>query len=115
MRRGEAMFLDFIKKMGLRSLLVALALPLTFVTGCGFSRGYAKLTTPPHESLPAVKVTTKCEDGVTHFYVENDELCEITMTFGLDISNLKGNVAFPYTTTFPAQKLTEAFTLMPTV
>jgi murein DD-endopeptidase MepM/ murein hydrolase activator NlpD len=52
---------------------------------------------------------------VTHFYVENKELCEITMTFGLDISNLNINVEFPYTATFPAHEVSEAFTLTPTV
>jgi len=109
------MILKFVEKVGARALSIAFTLPLTFVMGCGFSRGYAKLQPPPHDSLPAVKVTTKCEDGVTHFYVENDELCEITMTFGLDISNLKGNVEFPYTSTFGPGKLTEAFALTPTV
>jgi murein DD-endopeptidase MepM/ murein hydrolase activator NlpD len=116
MRTGKVMFSRFIENLGLRSCrFVLLAFPLSLLAGCGFSRGYAKLPLPPRESLPAVKVTTKCEDGVTRFYVENKELCEITMTFGLDVSNLKGNVEFPYTATFPAQKLTEAFALTPTV
>jgi murein DD-endopeptidase MepM/ murein hydrolase activator NlpD len=94
-----------------------LAFAVTSLVGCAFSRGYAKLppATPPHKSLLGVNVTTKCEGGVTHFYVENHELCEITMTFGLDISNLESTVPFPYTATFPAQKVTEAFALTPTV
>jgi murein DD-endopeptidase MepM/ murein hydrolase activator NlpD len=108
------MILNFFKKSVLRFCWCALAVLPTFLNGCGFSRGYAKLPPPPHQSLPAVTVTTKCEGGVTHFYVENKELCEITMTFGLDVSNLKGTVKFPYTATFPAQELTEAFSLTPT-
>ena len=95
----------------------ALALAVTSLFGCAFSRGNAKFPAaiPPHDSLPGVRVTTKSEGGVTHFYVENQELCEITMTFGLDVSNLESTVHFPYTATFPAQQVTEAFTLTPTV
>jgi murein DD-endopeptidase MepM/ murein hydrolase activator NlpD len=83
--------------------------------GCAFSRGSAKMPPLSPESLPAVKVTTKCEGGVTHFYVENKELCEVTMTFGLDISNLRGSVTFPYTATFSPGAMTEAFTLTPSL
>jgi murein DD-endopeptidase MepM/ murein hydrolase activator NlpD len=115
MRTGRAFSSKFVKKAGPQVICLLLALPLCFLMGCGFSRGYAKLPPPPQESLPAVKVATKCEGGVTHFYVENKELCEITMTFGLDLSNLRGNVEFPYTATFPAQKVTEAFALTPTL
>jgi len=92
-----------------------LAFGVTSLIGCAFSRGNAKLppVPPPHESLSGVKVTTTHEGGVTHFYVENDELCEITMTFGLDVSNLESTVRFPYTATFPAKGVTEAFALTP--
>lgn len=93
----------------------ALPLPLAFLMGCAFSRGSAKMPPLPPESLPAVKVTTTCEQGVTHFYVQNDELCEVTMTFGLDLSNLKANVSLPYTATFSPGATTEAFTLTPTI
>jgi murein DD-endopeptidase MepM/ murein hydrolase activator NlpD len=95
----------------------ALAFAVTSLFGCALSRGNAKFPPPPppHQSLPDVRVTAKSEGGVTHFYVENDELCEITMTFGLNVSNLQGSVRFPYTATFPAQGTTEAFTLTPTV
>jgi len=100
-----------------RLFSAALTVAISSLIGCAFSRGNAKLpaAVPPHESLPGVKVTTKYEGGVTHFYVENHELCEITMTFGLDLSNLESSVRFPYTATFPAQEVTEAFALTPTV
>lgn len=52
---------------------------------------------------------------MTHFYVQNKELCEVTMTFGLDVSNLKGSVNFPYTATFSPGATTEAFTLTPSM
>jgi murein DD-endopeptidase MepM/ murein hydrolase activator NlpD len=69
----------------------------------------------PPQSSPTVKVTTKCEEGITHFYVQNQELCEVTMTFGFDVSNLKSSVTFPYTATFSPGATTEAFTLTPNV
>lgn len=115
MRTCKLAITALIEKLGAGSCWLGLAFPLCLLAGCSFSRGYAKLPPPGRESLPAVKVTTKCEDGVTHFYVENKELCEITMTFGLDLSNMKGNVEFPFTATFPAQEVTEAFSLTPTV
>ncbi len=61
----------------------------------------------------AVTVTTRREGDVTHFYVDNREYCEITMTFELGRVNLKGAVGFPYTATFPARAMTEAFSLSP--
>lgn len=61
----------------------------------------------------AVKVTTEhAKGGITHFFVQNSELSEVTMTFDFATVNLKGDVTFPYTATFkPGQ--TEAFTLSP--
>lgn len=61
----------------------------------------------------AVKVTTSREGGLTHFYVENQEYCEVTMTFEMGLENLKADARFPFTTTFPARQTTEAFTLSP--
>lgn len=107
--------IPLIPRGNVRMRWTAFVLLPALLTGCSFSRGSAKVPSPPRESAPAVKVTTTREGGVTHFYVENEEFCEITMTFGLSLSNLKGNVAFPYTATFPAHETTEAFTLMPTV
>jgi murein DD-endopeptidase MepM/ murein hydrolase activator NlpD len=61
----------------------------------------------------AVRVTSKREEKVTHFYVENTEYCEITMTFEMGLVNLKGKMPFPYTAIFPARRVTEAFALEP--
>jgi len=60
-----------------------------------------------------IKVTTKKEGDVTRFYVENKELSEVTMTFEMGLVNLRGNVAFPYTATFPPKQMSEAFELTP--
>ncbi len=60
-----------------------------------------------------VKLTTRREGEVTHFYVENSEYCEITMTFDMSLTHLKGSVAFPYTATFAPRQKTEAFVLTP--
>jgi murein DD-endopeptidase MepM/ murein hydrolase activator NlpD len=60
----------------------------------------------------AVKIFTKREGEVTRFYVENQELSEVTMTFDFHVVNLKAEVPFPYTATFkPGESL--AFALSP--
>ena len=61
----------------------------------------------------AVKISTRREGAETHFYVENRERCEITMTFEMGLVNLKGSAPFPYTATFPPQQVTEAFRVSP--
>jgi murein DD-endopeptidase MepM/ murein hydrolase activator NlpD len=111
---AEAMILSVLVRRA-RPFWPALPLPLALLMGCAFSRGSAKMPPLPAQSLPAVKVTTRCEGGVTHFYVENKELCEVTMTFGLDLSNLKANVSLPYTATFSPGATIEAFTLTPAI
>jgi murein DD-endopeptidase MepM/ murein hydrolase activator NlpD len=62
--------------------------------------------------LSSVKVSA-CKDGdVTRFFVENKELCEVTMTFEMRLKNLKSSVPMPYTATFAPGK-TEAFEISP--
>jgi len=65
------------------------------------------------EAPPAVSVTTRREGNVTHFYVQNRERCEITMSFDLGLKNLKCSGGASVTSTFPAQQTTEAFQLEP--
>jgi len=79
----------------------------------GFFPSLASLIPPAKEKGLAVRVTTKREGSVTHFYVENDELCEITMSFELGLRNLTPNRGAALTATFPAQATTEAFSLEP--
>src|SRR5262249_11805626 len=52
-------------------------------------------------------------DG-TRFFVRNFEPSEITATFELTLTNLKSSVDRTFTATYPANQLTEAFTLTPT-
>ncbi len=61
----------------------------------------------------AVKVTTKRDGDLTHFFVENQEYAEVTMTFEMGLVNLKGDVTFPFTATFAPRQVSEAFTLSP--
>jgi murein DD-endopeptidase MepM/ murein hydrolase activator NlpD len=68
---------------------------------------------PPTQTF--VKVTTEHQGGAPRFFVENDEYCEVTMTFEMGLVNLKGNKRFPYTATFPPLKKTEAFQVTPEV
>jgi murein DD-endopeptidase MepM/ murein hydrolase activator NlpD len=68
---------------------------------------------PPRPDNLAVKVMTKRDGALTHFYVDNEELSEVTMTFDLNLVNLKGTTDFPRTITFPGHQVTEAFTLTP--
>ena len=99
----------------LRFLVAYLFLGLTFVTFSGArSRaedgdGAAGLA----DTNQAVHVITEREGEATHFYVDNEEFGEITMTFEMRLKNLKGDTSFPYTATFPAQQRTEAFTVAP--
>jgi murein DD-endopeptidase MepM/ murein hydrolase activator NlpD len=61
----------------------------------------------------AVKVTTTHEGGATQFFVQNDEFCEVTMTFEMAMVNLKGNAQFPLTVTVPPRSRNEAFEVEP--
>src|SRR5690242_345555 len=67
-------------------------------------------TDPPAQEM-AVKIMTQRDGPDTRFFVENDEYCEVTMTFDMGLMNLKGTTGFPYTATFPARAKTEAFDL----
>ena len=82
---------------------------------CGSSPGKGKEANPEGSSNEpqTVKVITKREGDSIHFFVDNQELCEVTMTFEMDLLNLKSSASIPYTSSFAAGKVTEAFTLSP--
>jgi murein DD-endopeptidase MepM/ murein hydrolase activator NlpD len=99
------------------AIVGSFVLTLIFSTGLVLSGPARPSAHGSFSSLPAdpklVKITT-CRDGdSTHFYVENREHCEITMTFDMGLVNLKGPTDFPYTATFPPGKVTEAFSVSP--
>jgi hypothetical protein len=60
-----------------------------------------------------VRIYSVREGQVRRFFVENKELCEITVTFHVKVENLKSSVRLPHTATFPACQTTEAFVLEP--
>ncbi len=60
-----------------------------------------------------VTVRTERDGDLTRVYVKNDEYADVTMTFEMAVLNLKGNVPFPYTCTFPPRQETEAFEMSP--
>jgi murein DD-endopeptidase MepM/ murein hydrolase activator NlpD len=91
--------------------LVALCLLLGVQDQCALADDGAARTVAP--DAKSVRVITKREGEVTHFSVENNEYCEVTMTFEMAVHHLDGSVSFPYTATFPARQVTLAFDLSP--
>jgi murein DD-endopeptidase MepM/ murein hydrolase activator NlpD len=61
----------------------------------------------------SVTIAPQREGDVTHFYVENNEFAEITMTFEMSLTNMNGDVSFPYTTVIPPHQKVEVFALSP--
>jgi murein DD-endopeptidase MepM/ murein hydrolase activator NlpD len=87
--------------------LWVLVLPLALF-GCVSGKGGGESS-----SQKMVKVITKKDGNLTRFFVNNLEGGEVTATFTVAADNLKGNVNFPYTATYPAGQVTEAFSLTP--
>jgi len=94
-------------------LLSRFCFPALSAVLCSGCLTHAGRTTTKFENPLAVKILTKRDGTQTHFYVDNREYCEVTMTFEMGLSNLKGSAQFPYTATFPAHGVTEAFILSP--
>ena len=61
----------------------------------------------------SIQVSTVREGEMTRFFVENLEESEVTVTFDLELKNLKGDVEFPSTFVFGPKRKTEAFLLSP--
>ena len=70
-------------------------------------------TSPTSPEATAVHVTAQREGCDTHFIVENNEYCEVTMTFDMKVQNLTAGHPLPYTVTVPPRQVTEVFTLSP--
>lgn len=101
-----------------RSILIILLIAVS--EWCGQVRGRSSDTAAEAESCappidaPEVRVTTQREGELTHFFVSNQELCEVTMTFDMTMRNLLADQKFPWTTTLKPESTTEVFTLTPT-
>ena len=102
-------FARLIREFLLAGLLLGPVLPVRH----SLATEPAGRPTGPTPLQTAVKIVTEREGNATRFYVQNDEYCEVTMTFDMGLVNLKGNTTFPYTATFPAKKKTEAFEISP--
>ncbi|MDB6030083.1 MAG: family peptidase [Verrucomicrobiales bacterium] len=84
-----------------------LVLAVTCLTGC------APEVSAQETTNKSVKIVTKKEGDATRFFVHNLEQTEVTVTFEMELENLKGSLPLPYTATFPANATTEAFALSP--
>jgi murein DD-endopeptidase MepM/ murein hydrolase activator NlpD len=86
-----------------RALFLLLAISLA-----AFSSSAANAPKPK-----SMNVLTTREGETTRFAIENLEEAEITVTFELELKNLKGTTNFPFTAVFPPKKVTDAFKLFP--
>jgi murein DD-endopeptidase MepM/ murein hydrolase activator NlpD len=60
-----------------------------------------------------IKVTTSQKEEVTDFFVENLQAADVTVTFEMELLNLKGSSDFPCTITLPGKQKTKVFSLSP--
>jgi murein DD-endopeptidase MepM/ murein hydrolase activator NlpD len=60
-----------------------------------------------------IRISTEKKGTVTHLVVENVQAAEVTVTFEMELVNLRASVAFPHTLTLAAKSRTELFTLTP--
>lgn len=88
---------------------------LTLLAGCACRDAAHPPTLAGNEAAGSklVRVSTRCEGGVTRIFVENNERTEITMSFDFDLTNLKSSAELPFTATFAPQQTTEAFSVVP--
>src|SRR3974390_1556321 len=101
------------RNLSMRHFAARLSISLLAFAGLATAGSVRAPAVKPAPTLPNVSVGTQREGDVTHFYVTNRELCEITMTFALKLENLKSCAKFPYTVTLPPHQVTEAFSLAP--
>jgi murein DD-endopeptidase MepM/ murein hydrolase activator NlpD len=84
--------------------------PLLAFLICGISV-HSKAGEPAPEKM--LKVFTRDEGGLTHFFVQNLEAADVTATFDMHLLNMKASAEFPYTSTIAGNQTIEAFTLAP--
>ena len=80
--------------------LIAFAVTLS-VFSTALSAGEQKL----------IKITSQKKDGETHFFVENLQNADVTVTVDLELKNLQSSAAVPFTATIPPREKMEAFAL----
>ena len=99
---------SWMARMDLALVCIYLALfSVLLVSGCAHEL-------VAHEAVNnSLKIVQKREGDSTRFYVHNLEQTEVTVTFEMELVNLKTSVPLPYTATFPANSTTEAFLVSP--
>jgi murein DD-endopeptidase MepM/ murein hydrolase activator NlpD len=60
-----------------------------------------------------IKVVAERDGDTTHFFVENLQEADVTVTFETKITNLEATASFPATQTYPCKQRTKAFSLSP--
>jgi murein DD-endopeptidase MepM/ murein hydrolase activator NlpD len=60
-----------------------------------------------------IKISTQKKDNQTHFYVENLQYADVTVTIEIDLKNLTASGTVPYTATIPARSKVNVFDLTP--
>ena len=60
-----------------------------------------------------IKIIVEKEGEASRFFVKNLEESDVTVTFEMELENLKGTTNFPYTATYPGKQTMEAFTVSP--
>ena len=58
-----------------------------------------------------VKISSQKKEGETHFFVENLQHADVTVTIELELKNLEPSAPVPYTATIPPREKLQAFTL----
>jgi hypothetical protein len=101
------------RNLSMRHIAARLPILLLAIAGLSTAGSVRAPAVKPEPPSMNVAVATQREGDVTHFYVTNRELCEVTMTFTVKLDNLKSCAQFPYTITLPPHQVTEAFSLAP--
>lgn len=102
-----------LRQISERNFQAQLFLLLHLLTAAAFWTNCASDVVAQEAPAKIIKVITKREGDVTHFYVDNFQAAEVTATFELDMTNLKGDQDLPVTGTFPPNQITKAFSISP--
>ncbi|MFO1501490.1 MAG: M23 family metallopeptidase [Verrucomicrobiota bacterium] len=99
-----------LKRDSVQRLLWTLLLPF-LLTGRTFGDASVGKASSCRETL--IKISTEKGKTGTRLFVENIQAAEVTVTFEMDLVNLRADVKFPYTTTVAGKQKVELFRLAP--
>jgi len=92
-----------------RSSRAARAVWLTFAA-CMLAGAFGSVALADDKML---EITTRNEDGQTHFYVQNRSVGNVTITLNARLVNMDPSEELPYTVVIPGKQTVDAFTLTP--